>query len=188
MNPNIVLDRIKNRDHLVFKKLFEDFYGQLVHYAHGYLFDTGSSEDVVQEVFVQLWENTEGIEIKSTLKAYLYAMVRNRCLNVLKSVKITDTAKVLEFRTTHIHLREDIHPIINEEQDNKYHQALQTIDELPLKMRAVVKLRFINNYRYAEIADELGISINTVKTHLKRAKLKFSELTLVVITFLFILK
>jgi RNA polymerase sigma-70 factor (ECF subfamily) len=188
VDPNTILREIQNRNHFVFKKLFEDFYGELVQYAHGYLFDNGSSEDVVQEVFVRLWERSDGIQIKSTLKAYLYAMVRNRCLNHLKSVKITDTARILEFRTTFADTGQNFDASINEDRDKAGREVLQMVDALPAKMKAVVKLRFISNYRYTEIADELGISVNTVKTQLKRAKIKFGQLTMSILAFVSLFK
>lgn len=186
VNPNTIRRGLQNHNHAVFKKLFEDFYGELVQYAHSYLYDTGSSEDVVQEIFVQLWERPDGIQIRSSTKSYLYSMVRNRCLNILKSVKITDVSRVLESRTTlHDSTMEHSLNLSPEEARDKAHQeVLQMVDALPAKMRDVVKLRFINDCRYSEIAEELGISVNTVKTHLKRAKIKFSKITLSIVTFL----
>lgn len=188
MDPNTVIRQIQNRNHFVFKKLFEDFYKELVRYAHGYLYDTSSSEDVVQEVFVQLWERPNDIKIESSLKSYLYFMVRNRCLNVLRSVKITDSASILELRTTIADTEPDFSSSLTDDRDKACQEVLRIVDALPAKMRDVVKLRFISNYRYSEIAEELGISVNTVKTQLKRAKMKFGELTLCIITIFSLLK
>lgn len=177
MNPNATLREIRNRNHFVFKKLFEDLYGELVIYADDYLFDRDSSEDVVQEVFIQIWEKPHKIEIKTTLKTYLYAMVRNRCLNILKSINITDTANFIELRTF-FDLEYDFDPLSNDDKMIRYDRVLKIVESLPSKMRAVVKLRFVNQYRYAQIAEELGVSVNTVKTQLKRAKIKFGQLTI----------
>ncbi len=183
LDPNATLREIRNRNHFVFQRLFEDHYGDLVKYANEYLFDKDSSEDVVQEVFIQIWEKSYKIRIKTTLKAYLYTMVRNRCLNILKSIKITDTANFIELRTI-FDSEYDFYPLSNDDKTIRYDLALKIVEALPSKMRTIVKLRFVNQYRYAQIADELGVSVNTVKTQLKRAKIKFGELTVAIVAIL----
>lgn len=167
--------KIQHKNHFEFRRLFEELYPRLVAYANEYLFELGSSEDVVQEVFVQLWETGENLNIQTNLQAYLYTMVRNRCLNILRAVKITDFARVLE---TQAAFDIEYGPDRFSEGENRilYDQVVKMIQCLPRKMRTIVELRFIDNYRYKEIADELGVSVNTVKTQLKRAKIKFGEL------------
>ncbi len=186
MDSKTTLQEIRNKNHFVFKRLFEELYPELVGYANEYLFDVGSSEDVVQEVFVYLWEKSDKIDVKTNLKAYLGTMVRNRCLNILKKIKITDSSKILEtWAAFDIDYSSDRFP--EDEKQIRYEQALSIIENLPAKMRTVVKLRFIDNYRYNEIADELGVSVNTVKTQLRRAKVKFGELIVSLILVLSIL-
>lgn len=174
MDSKTILRELQNKNHFVFKSLFESCYVELVTYANGYLFDKASSEDVIQEVFISLWEKSNKINLKTSLKAYLYAMVRNRCLNRLKAIKITDTSRILEFQTSPTSdYMKDWLP--QDEKQIRYQQALNIIEKLPLKMRTIFELRFKENYRYKEIADELNVSVNTVKTQLKRAKVKLNE-------------
>lgn len=175
MDPNKTLLEIQKQNHFVFKRLFDQVYGDLVHYANGYLFDREASEDIVQEVFIHIWEKANSIEIKSSLKAYLYAMVRNRCLNFLKSLKITDQCNVLEINTVLIN-DYDLEPFPEEDKKIVYEQVLRIVDTFPYKMQLIFKMKFIENYKYTEIADELGISVNTVKTQLKRAKFKIGQM------------
>ncbi|WP_370479743.1 RNA polymerase sigma factor [Tamlana flava] len=172
---NLILEEISKQNRRVFKNVFNKHYKELVIYANGYLFDQPSSEDIVQEVFIYLWENANKLEVKRSLKAYLYTMVRNRCINYLKSIKITDNYEFLEFNINLI--TEQVFDSTSEEDKRiVYHQILKLVDTFPEGMQKVVKLKFLHNYKYSEIADELGISINTVKTQLKRAKLKIAEL------------
>lgn len=187
MKPKVIVREIQNKNHFVFKKLFEDLYPELVIYANGYLFDKASCEDIIQEVFVCLWENSKEINLRMSLRAYLYSMVRNRCLNVLKAIKITDTSKVLEEQVA-LNMDYDFDGFLNEEKKIRSGQVLAIIENLPLKMRTIAELRFIENYRYKEIADELNVSINTVKTQLKRAKVKLGELTVLLLLLLSILQ
>lgn len=143
-------------------------------FANGYLFDQAASEDVVQETYIYLWENIDKINIETSVKAYLYTMVRNRCYNFLKSIKITDDAKYLDLNASLIS-NQNLELFSEEDTDIVYNQILKIVDSLPIKMQEIFKLKFFSNYKYSEIADELGISVNTVKTQLKRAKSKINE-------------
>ncbi|WP_194526554.1 RNA polymerase sigma factor [Zobellia roscoffensis] len=176
MDLDNFLTEIQNKNHFVFKRLFDDMYHDLVTYANGYLFDMASSEDVVQEIFVRLWEKSNKIVLKTNLKAYLYAMVRNKCLNRLKKLKITDNSNILD-RQISFAFDQEPDWFTEQEKEIRNQQALCIIENLPLRMRSIVELRFRDNYRYKEIAEELNVSINTVKTQLKRAKAKLGELT-----------
>ena len=180
---NLILEQIKKRNRKVFKSFFNKHYKDLVLYSNGYLFDKPASEDLVQEVFIYIWENAENLNVNRSLKGYVYKMVRNRCFNYLKSIKITDNFEYLDFNINLIteHVFDS-----NSEDDKKivYHQILKIVETLPEKMQEIVKLKFLHNYKYKEIAEELGISVNTVKTQLKRAKLKITELVTSIILLL----
>ncbi|MCI9846897.1 RNA polymerase sigma-70 factor [Flavobacterium pectinovorum] len=183
MEIDIVFKELQNQNKSVYKNVFNHFYRGLVLYANNFLFDQQTSEDVVQEVFILLWENAKNIEIKSSLKAYLYAMVRNKCLNYLKSVKITDDLNIIDLNSMLV-LDEDLDLISEEEKTILYNHILKIIETFPESMQQVFKLKFIENYKYEEIADELGISVNTVKTQLKRAKVKLSEALVILLALL----
>tara|TARA_B100000809_G_scaffold175093_1_gene172391 strand:+ start:1460 stop:2014 length:555 start_codon:yes stop_codon:yes gene_type:complete len=176
---NLILSEISKKNRKVFKTFFNQHYKNLVVYANGYLFDKQASEDVVQEVYIYIWENADRIDIKSSLKNYLYVMVRNRCLNYLKSIKITDSYDHLDLNISSI--AEHVFESTSEEDKQiVYHQVLKVVDSLPDKMQQIVKLKYLHHYKYAEIAAELGVSLNTVKTQLKRAKVKISEAVTVI--------
>lgn len=183
MEPNLVLKEIQKKNHFVFKKLFNELYEDLVKYAYGYLFDKSRSEDIAQDVFIYLWEKADTLEVDTSLKGYLYAMVRNRSLNLLKSIKITDNTNLLELHAT-LDLEYGLDAIVDEDKAVIYNQILKIIDTLPEKMQVIVKLRFLNNCRYKEIAEELNVSVNTVKTQLKRAKIKIDQLIRIVLILL----
>lgn len=180
---NLTIESLKAKDEKAFKAFFNSHYDVLVSYANGFLFDKNASEDVVQDVFVYFWENAKKLNIETSLKSYLYAMVRNRCLNYLKSIKVSDKHKVLEFN---VNLITDyvVEAVSDEDKNIIYHQILKIVDTLPEKMQQIVRLKFIENYTYLEIANELSISVNTVKTQLKRAKLKITEMIVLVLVLL----
>lgn len=172
---NRIISEIRKGNQKIFKEFFTENYENLVVYANSYLFDNQASQDVVQDVFIHLWEKAEDIKIETSLLSYVRAMVRNRCLNYLKSIKIIDNFGLLK---TNIHLITE-HVFETAEQDNKriiYQQIIKIIDTLPERMQQVVKLKLSGNYTYKEIAEELGISVNTVKTQLRRARGKITGL------------
>ncbi|WP_163409843.1 RNA polymerase sigma factor [Flavobacterium ajazii] len=183
MEINIALEELQKQNKTVYKNVFNHFYKGLVLYANNFLFDQQASEDVVQEVFIALWENAKDIEIKTSLKAYLFAMVRNRCINYLKAVKVTDDLNLIDLNSMLI-LDEDLDLISDEEKNILYNQILKIIATFPESMQQVFKLKFIENYSYNEIADELGISVNTVKTQLQRAKTKIGQSLVVILALL----
>lgn len=180
---NLILDEIGKRNRKVFKIFFNQHYKKLVIYANGYLFDKHASEDVVQEVYIYIWENAEGMNIKTSLKNYLYAMVRNKCLNYLKSIKITDSYDYLELNISLI-TEQVFDSSSDDDKQIVYHQILKIVDNLPDKMQQIVKLKYLHHYKYLEIAEELGVSVNTVKTQLKRAKVKISEAVTIILVLL----
>lgn len=180
---NLIIFEIQKGNQKVFKTFFDKHYKDLVVYANGFLFDKDSSQDVVQEVFIYIWENAKELNVETSLKGYIYAMVRNKCLNFLKSIKITDNYDFLEFNLKLI--SQQVYDSASEE-DKKivFHQILKIVDTLPEKMKQIVKLKFLHNYKYSEIAAELDISINTVKTQLKRAKIKITDIVTTIIILL----
>lgn len=171
---NIVLEELRNQNKSVYNNVFNHFYRGMVLYANNFLYDKDASEDIVQEVFISLWENSGDIEIKSSLKAYLYAMVRNKCLNYLKSIKITDDINLIDLNSILV-WEEDFEMISEEEKRILYTQILKIIETFPESMQEIFKLKFVENYKYIEIAEKLDISVNTVKTQLKRAKQKINQ-------------
>ncbi|WP_086478168.1 RNA polymerase sigma factor [Arenibacter amylolyticus] len=186
MDDISIFREIQKRNRFVYKNLFEDLYESLVHYAFGYLYDRNASEDVVQETFIYLWEKADTIALKSSLNSYLYAMVRNRCLNYLKAIKITDQEGLLELHSVIDH-EYHLEALEEEEKVKIYNKVISIIESLPPNMQTIVKLRFISNYKYLEIAEEMGVSVNTVKTQLKRAKIRIWEL-LSIISWIFIFR
>lgn len=180
---NLILKEISKKNEKVFKNFFEQHYEPLVLYVDGYLFDIDSSQDIVQDIFIYIWEHANTLNIKTSLNGYLYTMARNRCLNYLKSIKITDNLELLDFNlnliTQHV-----FDSTSEEDKTIVYHQVLKIVDKLPDRMQQIVKLKFLHDYKYSEIASELGISINTVKTQLQRAKLRITELVTSIIILL----
>ncbi len=87
-----LLSTLKAGDITAFEMLFRTYYQPLCNYAYTFVQDRDEAEEVVQSTFTSVWEKKEGIEIHTAMKPYLYAMVRNACLNLIKHQKIKKAA------------------------------------------------------------------------------------------------
>ena len=185
MELNLILERLKKKDKKAFQKLFEAFHARLVSYSYKFTLDQAASEDLVQESFIYLWENISNLNIEKSLQAYLFTMVRNRSLNHLKKISVTDSDYLIDIS---ISLTEDFQGEIITEKEmlELVKKAEGILENLPAKMQEIFKLKVMHGLSYNAIAEEMGISVNTVKTQLKRAKFKIESALLVVSIFCFL--
>ncbi|WP_299664652.1 RNA polymerase sigma-70 factor [uncultured Polaribacter sp.] len=149
-----------------YKNLFDNLYTSLCLFANKYLDNIEVSKDVVQDVFIKIWEDKVKFKNEKTIKSYLYTSVKNKSLDYLKSkhYKSTNhfsTEEIEKLETESFFLRE----VVIIETSNIIENAINT---LPNRCGQIVRLR-IKGFTNLEIANELGISINTVKTQKKIA-------------------
>ena len=166
LKDKVILSKIRAGDELIFRDLFTSHYSVLVHYADQFLNDLHIAEDMVQGVFIYLWENASKIQLTQSLKSYLFKAVKNACLNQLRAIKVYDKHQLLYLEASLLRLREEKH----EDFDflEEVQQALQT---LPEKMYQIFFLRFKEELSIKEIANNLSISENTVKSHLFKGRI-----------------
>jgi len=162
---------VQIRDINSFEELFSMHYANLCSYANKYVEDLDAAEEIVQDVFVKLWERRNKIEIKSSLQSYIFRAVRNSCLNQIKHKKIEETYKSQSQHdpiAKQQNLEDEIHA---SELENSIREA---IDQLPMQRRKVFIMSRYDGLKYREIAEELNISNNTVENHMGKA-LKFMK-------------
>lgn len=159
------IKKISLSDEGAFNLLFKKYYTPLYQFTGRFVRDVYAAENIVQEVFVKLWTNREELTITTNVKAYLYTAVKNHSLNYLKQDKRNITIdEVFSFGDLTDGTPED--DVIKDELTKAVHNA---IDELPAQCRKIYVMKKYDDLSYQEIADLLGISINTVKTQMKRA-------------------
>jgi len=126
-----------------------------------YIRDINQAEDLVQDAFVALWGKRKTLQIKGSLKNYFFRAIRN---NALK--------KAEREKSDMIHLSELLVELAEEEEQEYFDdeeiavKIYQAIGELPTACRTVFNLAYRKNMTYQQIADQLSISKNTVKTHM----------------------
>lgn len=181
VEDKILVSEIRNRNRKVFESLFYEYYPHLIRYAEGFVFDKQACEDIVQNLFIYFWENTNRLEIQLSLKSYFYQAVKHRCLNHLRDIHVQDKHKILYLEAL---LNEDDSPgWVDLEIIGKVQEA---IAQLPEQMAELFKQKYLFGRKIHEIAEINHISENTVKTQLKRAKDKMRRLLLESVTLRFL--
>ena len=150
-----------NKD--TFRDLFNALYPRLISYSYKYVQNRFGAEEIVEDCFVTLWERREDLTHIDNIKPYLYVMVRNASLKYLeKSKKIISLNKKHHdspIMIEHDIIEEEVHYVI----------LYQAINTLPSGCRKVFELSCLEGVKYKDIAQELEISVNTVKSQRARA-------------------
>lgn len=152
---------IKNRDRDAFTRLYHKYHAYLYALALRYLKNREMAEDTVQHVFVKLWESTEAIKIEVNVKNYLYTMTKNYILN-----QIRDNKEVISLNYAHAQQMKDEEDVV-ESMEKQYTLEIlrKGIDNLPPQKKEVCLLKLEEDHTNQKIADKMGISIHTVKSH-----------------------
>lgn len=158
----------KNKEY--FEELYREYYSSLVRFCEGILFDSEEASDVVQEVFLEIWKKKKSVQIESTIKTYLYTCVKYRAFSRLRKLNIIDKHQDQVKEAYLYGLDQDSLP----DEELKI-RIRELVDSFPPQMKMVIECHSFYGWKYQEIADELGISINSVKTHVKRAYKRFRE-------------
>ena len=175
----------------IYYDLFKKHYSGLLFYAER-MIGEDEAEDIVQDVFVELWHNKNKINFDDNIKSFLYKSVYTRSLNYLKHRTVVEnyTAEEQEFYAKKMSYyspenSDVISRIENKELEKEIHEA---INELPDKCKEVFKLSYIYEMKNKEIADVLGVSARTVEAHMYKAlkilRVKLKHLLALVFIFL----
>jgi RNA polymerase sigma-70 factor (ECF subfamily) len=173
----ISVEKIRQSDMQELERLFRSCYKQLCVYAENITGDALQAEDIVSNLFVKLWEKREQLQIHTAIESYLMSAVHNEALNYLKHAEVEKRyhAKT-EYQLTHADLLNPsaaadtpLNDLLEKELKEQIETALRT---LPPQCREIFTLHKIDDLSYQEVADQLNISINTVRTQLTRAMKK----------------
>lgn len=170
-HDNELLNQLRQSDEKAFETIFNTYYGSLCLFASQFLGDDAKAEETVQDLFVNLWNKRAKLEIDRSLKSYLFHAVKNHCLNWIQHTKVRD--KHAE-RVKERFMRE-----VNESdfflEVGLSDKIAEAIESLPEKRRQIFKLSREQGLKYQEIADQLGLSVKTVETHMGLALKQLRE-------------
>ena len=158
---NILLYQFNKGDERAFKKLFDSFFGASCTFVRHYISEHEAVEDVVQETFINLWEKRGTCTDIVYFKAYLYKSLRNNALFYLRQHRMTEEVD--------LYLEDDTESALNLMIEEEVHREIfAAINKLPKERRRVVELS-MSGCSQEEIAEKMGISVNTVKTQKRKA-------------------
>ncbi len=153
------------RDSLeAYEMLFKKYYKLLCLQASRILRDGAGAEDVVQELFIEIWDKKKYRQIDTSLKAYLYSAVRNRCLNKIRKERL-----ISRNQEAYQEYRQKTKEPVWMEQKELSLNLNRALQKLPAQRLRAFTLVYVENKKYQEAADEMGVSVNSVKTHLRLA-------------------
>jgi RNA polymerase sigma-70 factor, ECF subfamily len=147
--------------------LFKEHYEQLHRYAFTIVKDNDEAKDVVQSVFLNLWEKRESLNITTSGKAYLFRSVYNESLNHLKKQEVLQRHHNISVSETD--LSSEQKPFAFEDELLLKQKIDEVLNELPPQCREVFMKSRAEKLKYTEIAAELGIAVKTVEAHMSKA-------------------
>lgn len=178
-NPSSITEQellaaTKRGEQWALNQLFNRHYTLLLSDVYRLIRDEDTCKDIAQEVFVELWNKRESLDIHTSLRAYLRRAAVNRALNHIKTSRRTvldDDAQ--NWAETGEYPEETLE--IHDQAENREHVLRQAIDALPEKCRLVFSLSRFDNMSHKEIAEKLGISVKTIENQITKAMKSLRE-------------
>lgn len=158
------IELIRQGDRQAFDRLFLALYEPLCRYAFSFLNDWEETEEVVQNVFLKLWESRSTLAIHTSLKSYLFTATHNACINQIQHYKVRQKyldyvlAQELQSDTSDRVIADELHALIE-----------KSISDLPEQRQLIFKMSRYEGLKYKEIAEQLNISVKTVEAQMGKA-------------------
>ncbi|MDR8391056.1 RNA polymerase sigma-70 factor [Aliifodinibius sp. S!AR15-10] len=186
MSDKLLFRKIKNGDEEAFEELFNKYYEPLVRFVWGYVKSEAIAEEIVQELFMKVWNISSTLTIQRSVKSYIYSAGRNMSLNYLKH---QNTQQEWEKEKKALHENRPLEAKLDDSLHNKMmlEKVEEAIQNLPERRRLIFILSRHKDMTYKEIADFLDISENTVDTQIRRVlaslRERFSDLLIYLLAF-----
>lgn len=165
-----IIERIRKGNIGQFESLFRSSYASLVNYAKTILKDTDTSEEMVQDLFYVLWRDRKKLNITTSLKGYLFRAVYNKSMHYIEHRKVVHK-HAIETKTSISINPDDPAEILKYKE---LHEKIAVImAKLPERCARIFCMSRFEGLKYAEIADELSISIKTVEANMGKALKEF---------------
>lgn len=168
-----ILQRMIDGDEKAFKYFFDTYYDDLCNFVNSYLRDEPLSEDIVQNIFVYLWEKKDSLPFNCSIKSYLYTASKNKSLNHLRDVQNKNKIMAEFFAQPDIFSNEKADQFLEFEELKSI--ISNAIEVLPQKCKTIYKLSRDDGLTNKEIAESLGITVKTVENQMTIAIRKIKD-------------
>lgn len=166
VEQELLIRRLKEGAESAYEVLFKEYYVRLVIHASKFVNDIELAKEIVQDLFVSVYEKRESLNINSSLNSYLYRSVQNRSINYIKTLKTKQKYSQHIIHTTDCADNSTDNLIDKAELESALFEA---ISELPEKCRLIFKLNRFEGLSNGEIAERLELSKRTVETQISKA-------------------
>ena len=167
-----IVESLNKKEKIAWKYLYNVYYASLCHYAHRFVGEWKNEEDIVQEIFIKLWEGKGHFENTRALSTYLFRAVHNACLYFLRGQKEESLANLKKEDLPAFDSPNNEELLLEEEY---YRQLFHALNSLPEQRRKIIEFS-LQGKTNETIAAESGISINTVKTLKRKAYAQLREM------------
>ncbi len=161
-----LITRIKEGDEAAFRIVFDSYSSKLYYFSLRFLKEKEPCQEVIQEVFMNLWINRDKLDSQYPIAPYLYTITRRLTLNVLRQVANSQSALEKMWLNLQISSNET-EELVHLEDLERFTE--QVLSNLPKQQQLIYRMSRQQELSYDEIAEELNISRNTVKNHLVSA-------------------
>lgn len=159
-----IIQDIREGKEQSFRHVFNANYENLCHYAFTILKDMDEAEDIVQSMFLKIWEKREDLEIRQSVRSYLFRAVYHQCINQLDHRSVTRKHQDHELHENGWNVQQpEVFPYELQENIEK------AINALPGQCRLIFMMSRYEELRYAEIAEKLNLSVNTIENQISKA-------------------
>lgn len=182
-----LMKEIKADNMLAFDVLYKKYSKRLFNFAYSILKSSQEAENLLQDVFLNLWEQRHNIEKDSSVKSYVFTIAYNMAVSVIR--KKVREHQFFEYLKTLQDLSQE--PVNIEVEYNELTDRLnKIIDKLPARQREIYLLHKNEGLNYQEIAEKLNISVNTIENHMSRAlktiRTGLADYSIIVLLFMFL--
>ena len=166
MEEQYLIAGLRQGDSIAFSFLFKTFYKDLVLFGGTFLQDRVACEDIVQSVFMRLWNDRQTISIEKSVKSYLLKAVRNSCLDEIRHRHIIKEHESYVLSNNILDDMDTERYILYSNLQEHFQEALQA---LPEPYRVAFEMNRLENLKYKEIAEKLNVSERTVEVRIGKA-------------------
>jgi RNA polymerase sigma-70 factor, ECF subfamily len=171
MNPTddkLTLEKLRRGDAVEFERVFRATYAPLCRFVSRYV-EPAVAEEIAQETYLRLWNDRERLDVRTSLRAYLFAAARNRALNHLKHLGVEQRwAEAETAASGGAHAEADAPERLDRAEVAQ--RVGRVVEGLPPRLRETVDLRWGEGLTHAEIAEAMGVTVKAVEANVARAK------------------
>lgn len=161
-----IIGAIREGNERIFEEIFRKYYQSLCNYANSILKEMDEAEEVVQNLFLSIWEKRSDLEINISLKSYLYRAVHNHCLNRIKHLKVREEYQQYAVNFYDASYESVSQTVMKNELETKIEEAIK---KLPEQCRLIFRMSRFEELKYHEIAEQLELSPKTVENQIGKA-------------------